>query len=46
MRILVSIKRTVFFNDLHPTLKVNYIMANPLFNISNWGADKLQDDIR
>lgn len=35
-----------FFNDLHPTLKANYIMANPPFNISNWGADKLQDDIR
>ncbi|MGX7195511.1 N-6 DNA methylase [Enterococcus olivae] len=35
-----------FFNDLHPTLKANYIMANPPFNISNWGADKLQDDVR
>ena len=35
-----------FFNDLHPTLKANFIMANPPFNISNWGADKLQDDVR
>lgn len=35
-----------FFNDLHPTLKANYIMANPPFNISNWGADKLADDVR
>ena len=35
-----------FFNDLHPSLKANYIMANPPFNISDWGADKLQDDVR
>ena len=35
-----------FFNDLHPTLKANYIMANPPFNFSNWGVDKLQVDIR
>ena len=35
-----------FANDLHPTLKANFIMANPPFNIKNWGADKLQDDIR
>lgn len=35
-----------FHNDLHPTLKANYIMANPPFNISGWGADKLKDDIR
>ncbi|MDR2976135.1 MAG: type I restriction-modification system subunit M [Streptococcaceae bacterium] len=35
-----------FFNDLHPTLKANFIMANPPFNVSNWGADRLQDDVR
>jgi Type I restriction-modification system methyltransferase subunit len=35
-----------FFNDLHPTLKANYIMANPPFNISKWGVDQLQDDVR
>jgi len=35
-----------FFNDLHPTLKADFIMANPPFNLSNWGQDKLQDDIR
>lgn len=35
-----------FFNDVHPTLKANYIMANPPFNISNWGVDQLQDDLR
>lgn len=26
-----------FFNDLHPTLKADFIMANPPFNLSNWG---------
>ena len=35
-----------FFNDLHPTLKADFIMANPPFNLSNWGQDKLKDDKR
>lgn len=35
-----------FFNDLHPQLKADFIMANPPFNLSNWGQDKLQDDVR
>ena len=35
-----------FFNDLHPSLKADFIMANPPFNLSNWGQDKLKDDIR
>ena len=35
-----------FFNDLHKTLKADFIMANPPFNLSNWGQDKLKDDIR
>ena len=35
-----------FFNDLHPSLKADFIMANPPFNLSNWGQDKLQDDVR
>lgn len=35
-----------FFNDCHPTLRADYIMANPPFNLSDWGADKLQDDPR
>ncbi|PRT78103.1 type I restriction-modification system subunit M [Streptococcus anginosus] len=39
-------QENTFYNDLHPTLKANYIMANPPFNISGWGADKLKDDIR
>lgn len=35
-----------FFNDMHPQLKADYILANPPFNISNWGADKLVADLR
>lgn len=35
-----------FFNDLHKTLRADFIMANPPFNLSNWGQDKLQEDVR
>lgn len=35
-----------FFNDLHPRLKADFIMANPPFNLSSWGQEKLQDDPR
>lgn len=35
-----------FFNDLHKNTKFDFIMANPPFNLSNWGQDKLKDDIR
>ena len=35
-----------FFKDCHPTLRANYIMANPPFNLSDWGADRLKDDVR
>ena len=35
-----------FFGDCHPTLKADFILANPPFNLSDWGADKLADDVR
>ena len=35
-----------FFNDCHPTLKADFVLANPPFNLSDWGADKLSDDVR
>ena len=35
-----------FFNDLHKTLKADFIMANPPFNLSGWGQEKLKDDVR
>ena len=35
-----------FFDDQHPTLKADFVLANPPFNLSDWGADKLQNDPR
>ena len=35
-----------FFDDLHPTLKADFIMANPPFNLKNWGQEELQNDKR
>ena len=35
-----------FFDDQHPTLKADFVLANPPFNLSDWGADKLQEDVR
>ena len=35
-----------FHNDRHPDLKADYILANPPFNISDWGGDRLQGDRR
>lgn len=35
-----------FHNDLHKTLKADFILANPPFNLSGWGQEKLQDDVR
>ncbi|EGQ64263.1 type I restriction-modification system, M subunit, partial [Acidithiobacillus sp. GGI-221] len=35
-----------FHKDLHPDLRADYILANPPFNISDWGGDLLRDDKR
>ena len=35
-----------FFNDCHPTMRADFIMANPPFNLSDWGAEQLKDDVR
>ena len=43
---LGSYNADTFFNDCHPRLKADFIMANPPFNLSNWGQDKLLDDVR
>jgi hypothetical protein len=43
---LGSYAADTFINDLHPTLRADYIMANPPFNLSNWGAEGLKDDVR
>ncbi len=35
-----------FHEDLHPDLKADFILANPPFNISDWGGDQLREDPR
>jgi type I restriction enzyme M protein len=38
---------STFTRDLHPDKKVDFIMANPPFNLKNWrGEDELTDDPR
>jgi type I restriction enzyme M protein len=37
---------STFTNDQHKTLRADYILANPPFNISDWDGDKLKDDPR
>jgi len=35
-----------FGNDQHKMLKADYILANPPFNIKDWGAQNLTEDVR
>jgi type I restriction enzyme M protein len=35
-----------FHDDKHPDLKADYVVANPPFNSSDWGAGRLADDAR
>jgi len=35
-----------FHNDLHKDLKADFILANPPFNMSDWGGEHLRDDAR
>jgi len=35
-----------FHADLHQDLKADFILANPPFNVSDWGGDRLRDDVR
>ena len=35
-----------FHNDRHPDLKADFILANPPFNVSDWGGERLRDDQR
>jgi type I restriction enzyme M protein len=35
-----------FLRDLHPDLRADFILANPPFNMSYWGGDRLRDDAR
>lgn len=35
-----------FTSDLHPTLKADFVLANPPFNYHPWNQEKLLDDVR
>ena len=35
-----------FHNDRHPDLRADFILANPPFNVSDWGGERLADDQR
>ena len=35
-----------FHRDLHKDLKADYVLANPPFNDSDWGGDRLREDAR
>jgi type I restriction enzyme M protein len=35
-----------FHRDQHKDLKADYILANPPFNDSDWGGDRLREDVR
>ena len=35
-----------FHRDMHPDLKADFILANPPFNSSDWGGERLKEDAR
>jgi type I restriction enzyme M protein len=35
-----------FHDDRHPDLKADFILANPPFNVSDWGGERLREDQR
>ena len=35
-----------FHDDRHPDLKADFILANPPFNVKDWGSEHLRDDKR
>jgi type I restriction enzyme M protein len=35
-----------FHHDLHKDLKADFILANPPFNVSDWGGERLREDVR
>lgn len=35
-----------FHNDQHPDLKADFVLANPPFNDSDWGGERLEKDSR
>lgn len=43
---LGSFNNDTFFNDIHKNERFDFVLANPPFNMKDWGGDKLKDDLR
>lgn len=43
---LGDVPADTFYNDRHSTMRADFVMANPPFNLKNWGGDKLKEDQR
>ena len=43
---LMIVQGDSFHDDRHPDLRADYILANPPFNVSDWGGERLADDKR
>ena len=43
---LGSFNDDTFFNDTHKNERFDFVLANPPFNMKDWGGDKLKDDPR
>jgi type I restriction enzyme M protein len=41
---LYKFNADTFYNDLHPTLKTDFIPANSPFNLLDWNDGSLNDD--
>lgn len=35
-----------FHHDLHPDVKADFLLANPPFNMKDWGGERLREDVR
>lgn len=44
--VLGNVSADTFTNDQHRDKKFDYVMANPPFNLDNWGRESLLDDPR
>lgn len=43
---LGAMNADTFFKDLHRNTRFEFILANPPFNLKDWGGDKLKEDPR
>ena len=41
-----DVNADTFHHDLHKDLRADFILANPPFNVSDWGGERLREDVR